>query len=35
MRFVLVSGTVVVDGGKVVDGVFPGRALVGDRRSPR
>jgi N-acyl-D-aspartate/D-glutamate deacylase len=35
MRFVLVSGTVVVDGGKVVDGVFPGRALVGDRRAGR
>jgi N-acyl-D-aspartate/D-glutamate deacylase len=35
MRFVLVSGTLVVDGGKVVDGVLPGRALVGDRRPAR
>ena len=31
-RYVLVGGTPVVDGGKVVDGVFPGRALV--RRRP-
>jgi N-acyl-D-aspartate/D-glutamate deacylase len=35
MRFVLVSGTVVVDGGKVVEGVFPGRALMSDRASAR
>jgi N-acyl-D-aspartate/D-glutamate deacylase len=31
-RYVLVGGTPVVDGGKVVDGVFPGKALV--RRAP-
>lgn len=31
-RYVLVAGTPVVDGGKLVDGVFPGKALV--RRAP-
>ena len=27
MRYVLVGGTVLIDGGKFVDGVFPGRAI--------
>lgn len=31
VRFLLVSGTPVVEGGRVVEGVAPGRALVGDR----
>ena len=31
-RYVLVAGVPVVDGGKVVDGVFPGKALI--RRAP-
>ena len=31
-RYVLVLGTLVVDGGKVVEGVFPGQAVV--RRTP-
>ncbi len=35
VRFLLVSGTVVVDGGRVVEGVFPGRALVGDGKASR
>jgi len=30
-RYVLVAGTPVVQDGKVVENVFPGRALVGDR----
>ena len=29
VRYLLVGGTVVVDDGKIVDGVFPGRALLG------
>ena len=29
VRYLLVGGTVVVDGGKIVPDVFPGRALVG------
>jgi len=29
VRYLLVGGTVVVDGGKIIDGVFPGRALLG------
>lgn len=35
MRFVIVSGTLVVDGGKVMEGIFPGRALVSDRTTER
>jgi len=33
VRFLLVSGTVVVEEGRVVEGVFPGRALVSEGRS--
>jgi N-acyl-D-aspartate/D-glutamate deacylase len=29
VRYLLVGGTLVVDEGKIVDGVFPGRALLG------
>ena len=29
VRYLVVSGTIVVDEGKIVSGVFPGRALVG------
>ena len=29
VHFLLVGGTVVIDGGKMVEGVFPGRAVVG------
>ena len=32
VRYLLVGGTVVVDGGNVVSGVFPGKALVGPGR---
>ena len=28
MRYVLVAGTPVVDGGKIVEGVAPGRPLL-------
>jgi N-acyl-D-aspartate/D-glutamate deacylase len=35
VRFLLVSGTLVVDAGRVVEGVFPGKPLVGERRSAR
>jgi len=31
MRYVLVGGALVVDGGALVPNVFPGRALVGGR----
>jgi N-acyl-D-aspartate/D-glutamate deacylase len=31
VRYLVVNGTVVVDGGAVVEGVAPGRAVVGDR----
>jgi hypothetical protein len=31
MRYVLVGGTVVVDHGKVIDGIYPGAALSGPR----
>ena len=31
VRYLMVNGTVVVDGGAVVEGVAPGRAVVGDR----
>jgi N-acyl-D-aspartate/D-glutamate deacylase len=35
VRYLLVGGTVVVDDGKIVDGVFPGRALLGlGKRGP-
>jgi N-acyl-D-aspartate/D-glutamate deacylase len=34
MGYVLVGGTVVVDEGKIVEGVFPGRALVGPGKRP-
>ena len=33
VRFLLVSGTVVVEEGRVVEGVFPGRGLVSDGSS--
>jgi N-acyl-D-aspartate/D-glutamate deacylase len=32
--FLLVGGTLVVDDGKIVPGVFPGRALVGSPALP-
>ena len=32
VRYLVVNGTVVVDSGAVVEGVAPGRAVVGDRR---
>jgi hypothetical protein len=32
VRYLVVGGTVVIDSGKIVDGVAPGRAIVGDRR---
>jgi N-acyl-D-aspartate/D-glutamate deacylase len=35
VRFLLVSGTLVVEDGRVVEGVFPGRPLVSDRRAGR
>jgi len=35
VKFLVVSGMVVVDGGRVVEGAFPGRALTGDGRSVR
>jgi hypothetical protein len=31
MRYVLVNGTILVDGGKIVGGRFPGRAMQGTR----
>ncbi len=31
VRYLVVGGTVLVDGGKVLEGVFPGRAIVGRR----
>jgi len=34
VRFLLVAGTLVVDGGGVVDGVAPGRGLTCDRGTP-
>jgi N-acyl-D-aspartate/D-glutamate deacylase len=35
VRYLLVGGTVVVDDGKIVEGVFPGRALLGlGKRGP-
>jgi N-acyl-D-aspartate/D-glutamate deacylase len=33
-RYVLVSGTLVVDGGHVVDGVAPGRPILADAHAP-
>jgi hypothetical protein len=30
MRYVLVAGTLVVDGGRIVEGVAPGRPLLAD-----
>ena len=35
VRFLLVAGTLVVDGGRVVDGVAPGRGLTCDRGTAR
>ena len=32
MEYVVVNGTVLVDHGQVIDGVYPGQAIVGDRR---
>jgi N-acyl-D-aspartate/D-glutamate deacylase len=32
VRYLLVNGTVVVDGGAIVDGVAPGRPLVSGRQ---
>jgi N-acyl-D-aspartate/D-glutamate deacylase len=34
VRYLVVSGSVVVDDGKIVPNVFPGRALVGPGKSP-
>ena len=33
VRYLVVGGTVLVDGGKIVENVFPGRALVGPGKS--
>jgi N-acyl-D-aspartate/D-glutamate deacylase len=35
VRFLLVSGSVVVDGGQVVEGVLPGRVFLADRPAGR
>ncbi len=32
VRYLVVGGTVLVDQGKIVEGVFPGRAIVGSER---
>ncbi len=32
MQYVLVGGTVLVDHGQVIDGVYPGQAILGDQR---
>jgi N-acyl-D-aspartate/D-glutamate deacylase len=32
VEYVVVNGTVLVDHGQIVDGVYPGQAIVGDRR---
>jgi N-acyl-D-aspartate/D-glutamate deacylase len=32
MRYVLVAGTLVVDGGRIVEGVAPGRPVLADAR---
>ena len=32
MQYVVVDGTVLVDHGQIVDGVYPGQAILGDRR---
>lgn len=29
VRYLLVAGTVVIDDGKMVEGVYPGQAIVG------
>ncbi len=34
VRFLLVAGTLVVDGGRIVEGVAPGRGLTSDRGTP-
>ena len=34
VRFLLVAGTLVVDAGRIVDGVVPGRGLTSDRGTP-
>jgi len=34
VRFLLVAGTPVVDGGQIVEGVAPGRGLTSDRSAP-
>jgi N-acyl-D-aspartate/D-glutamate deacylase len=34
VRFLLVAGALVVDGGRIVDGVAPGRGLTSDRGTP-
>ena len=34
VRFLLVAGTLVVDGGRIVEGVAPGRGLTCDRGTP-
>jgi len=35
VRYLVVAGTVIVDGGNIVPGVFPGRALVGPGKAVR
>ena len=34
VRYLVVAGTIIVDEGKIVPDVFPGRALLGSRKSP-
>jgi hypothetical protein len=34
VHYLLVNGTVVVDEGKIVPDVFPGRALLGTTKRP-
>ncbi|MEI6459235.1 MAG: amidohydrolase family protein [Pseudomonadota bacterium] len=34
MHYVLVAGTVLIDHGRVMDGAYPGRAILADQRSP-
>ena len=34
VRYLVVAGTVVVEGGRVVEGAVPGRALVRDAAHP-
>jgi N-acyl-D-aspartate/D-glutamate deacylase len=34
VRYLVVGGTVLVDQGKIVEGVFPGKAALGPRKVP-